>query len=180
MGSKISEKILGGLIAQKAPSRYGVFFTETRVLFGRIGSIPLGFTLIVISAALGLLCALYALAESGLLDSPSLITFFFMMFIPALFIFAAARIWTYFTKNKFLKFGGSPSETILAVDKKNFQIPYSDILRVEIKKGSFARMPKMIIQTTKEKYDFNLVEKHKYESQLNLVRSSLPQKTYVV
>lgn len=126
-------------------------------------------------------CALYVLAESDLLDSSPLITLFFaLLFMPALFGMAAGRIWTYFTKNKFLKFGGSPSETILAVDKKNFQIPYSDILRVEIKKGSFARMPKMIIQTTKEKYDFNLVEKQKYESQLNVVRSFLPQKTYVV
>jgi hypothetical protein len=184
LNSKISEeKILGGFKVDKGStimSRYGVFFTESGILFARIGFSPFWLILTAISGPLGFFCAAYLLLEGGSYNT--IINFIIVLIVTALFVAAAGRTWIYSAQNKFLKFkfGKLPPETILAVDKKNFQIPYNDILRVEITKGSPLKLAKIIIQTTNQKYSYNLIEKKDYNAQINLIRSSLPEKTHLV
>ena len=81
-------------------------------------------------------------------------------------------------------------ESILKADKNNFAIPYSDITKVEMKKGGRMRGSKLKVFTDTKKYDFRIFSKralagfvyreHKeIEDQVNLVRSVLSDRLSV-
>ena len=78
-----------------------------------------------------------------------------------------------FAKRNAKKLSLLSPEAILKADEKNFAIPYSDIIEVEMKKGILSG--KIKIFTGTKKYEFN-IEKRKFENHLNFVRSVLPGK----
>lgn len=81
-------------------------------------------------------------------------------------------------KKKFRELSELSSQSILMADKKNFGIPYPDITRVEMKKRSFLRS-KIDILTSREKHEFYILRKKEFEDYVNLIRSVLPNKTFV-
>ncbi len=68
---------------------------------------------------------------------------------------------------------------ILELDGLNFSIPYSDIEKIEPKKGGIlsplGRM-RITIYTKKKKYWFRVVEEKAFDDYVNLVREILPEK----
>jgi len=81
-------------------------------------------------------------------------------------------------KKRFKELSELSSESILTADKKNFGILYLDITRVEMKKGTF-RSKIEIILTSREKHKFYILKEKEFEDYVNLIRSVLPNKTYV-
>ncbi len=77
---------------------------------------------------------------------------------------------------KSAKIVGLPAKEILEADKLNYAIPYSDIVKVEMKRGGFLSSPKIVISTTHKKHTFRIVEKKAFNGYLELVRSMLPNK----
>lgn len=72
-------------------------------------------------------------------------------------------------------------QTVLAADKNNFELPYSYITKVEMKKGGFSpahgvRAGKMVISTHETKQEFEIISGQKFEDCVNVVRSVLPNK----
>ena len=73
------------------------------------------------------------------------------------------------------------TESILMADKGNFEIPYSTITKIEIRKSpiglAWFRTGKISIFTIgKKKYKFDIVYGQKFEEVVRLVRSALPDK----
>ena len=72
-------------------------------------------------------------------------------------------------------------KTVLAADNNNFELPYSDITKVEMKKGGFssahgARAGKMVISTHEKKQEFEIPYGQKFEDCVNVVRSVMPDR----
>jgi hypothetical protein len=67
-------------------------------------------------------------------------------------------------------------ESLMKTDKANFEIPYSDITKVEMKKGGMMTASVLRVSTLKDEYKFNPVEKKLFDEQVNLVRSVLSDK----
>ena len=82
-------------------------------------------------------------------------------------------------KEKSEKFTSVSVEDILKADKDNYAIPYSEILKVEMKKGGFLWPPNISIQTKDKKYSFKILEKKEYDRYVDLVRTALPDKVYI-
>jgi len=71
---------------------------------------------------------------------------------------------------------GMSAEDILNADKDNFAIPYSNIVKVEAKKGGLLSPTSFKFSTTDKKYQFNILEKKKFDEYVELVRTILPEK----
>lgn len=133
--------------------RYGLYFTPNRAIVAKTGGVRWYWLLLVIilgGIALGLILALIIAA------------------------IIARR-----AKKKFKKLSELSPGGILRADKKNFEIPYPDITRIEMKKRTFLRSKIEIILTSREKHKFNILRKKEFEDYVNLIRSVLPNKTYV-
>lgn len=68
------------------------------------------------------------------------------------------------------------AESLLTSDKANFEIPYSDVTKVEMKKGGIMTNSMLRVSTPKEEYKFHITEKKLFDDQVNLIRSVLPDK----
>lgn len=68
------------------------------------------------------------------------------------------------------------AEDILSADKDNFAIPYSDIKGVEAKKGGLLSPTSIRFTTTDKKYQFNILEKKKFDEYKEMLRTVLPEK----
>lgn len=62
-------------------------------------------------------------------------------------------------------------ESILTADKKNFDIPYIEVNKVEMKKPGMLSGGIIKIFTNTKKYQFVLQNKKSYENYLNLMTS---------
>ena len=82
-------------------------------------------------------------------------------------------------RKKAEEFAEISAEEILKADKNNFAIPYSEILKVEMKKGGFLSPPNITIFTADKKYSFKILDKKAFDSCVELVRTALPEKVYV-
>jgi hypothetical protein len=71
---------------------------------------------------------------------------------------------------------GMSAEDILNADKDNFAVPYSDIVKVETKKGGLLSPTSLKFSTTDKKYQFNILKKEKFDEYVELVRTILPGK----
>ncbi|MFX0117440.1 MAG: hypothetical protein ACFFB3_23030 [Candidatus Hodarchaeota archaeon] len=72
-------------------------------------------------------------------------------------------------------------ESILTADKKNFAIPYSDIIRVEMKKPGRFSAAKIDFVTNGKTHKFILLQKKEsFDNFTNLVRSVLPDQLSIV
>ena len=71
-------------------------------------------------------------------------------------------------------------QTVLATDKRNFGISYSDINKIEMKKSAIGpatqRAGKITIFTHGKKQQFDIIFAQKFEDCVNVVRSVLPDK----
>lgn len=146
------EKVLGGIEVVK-DYRYGLYFTPNRAIVAKTGGVRWYWLLLVIilgGIILGLILALIIAAIIGRRS-----------------------------KKKFKELSELSSESILTADKKNFGILYPDITRVEMKKRTFLRSKIEIILTSGEKHEFYILKKKEFEDYVNLIRSVLPNKTYV-
>ena len=70
-------------------------------------------------------------------------------------------------------------QTVLAADTDNFELPYSHITKIEMKKGGFSgshwtRAGKMVISTHQKKQKFEISNGQKFEDCMNIVHSVVP------
>jgi len=82
-------------------------------------------------------------------------------------------------KERTEEFTSVSAEEILNADKNNYAIPYSAILKVEMKKGGFFSPPNTSIITAEKKHSFKILEKKKFESFVDLARTALLGKVQV-
>ena len=73
---------------------------------------------------------------------------------------------------------GMSAEDILTADKDNFAIPYSDIVKVEAKKGGILSPTSLRFSTADRNYKFNILKKKKFDEYVELVRTILPEKVF--
>lgn len=72
------------------------------------------------------------------------------------------------------------AESIFNADKKNFEIPYAEITKVEMKKAGVISDAKISIFTHAEKHVFLIWKKKEFDAHESLVRSALPDKLSIL
>ena len=87
----------------------------------------------------------------------------------------------YFEKRKDKSLGDLNLDEILNENKKNIEIPYSSINRIEIKtprsiKSMGLKVIKMKIVTSDKEYEMKIKENEQFDSSLELIKSVLPDK----
>jgi len=150
------EEVLGGIEVTEWYKHFGLYFTLNRVIVAKTG----GRSPLIIAVVIAVILFL----TTGVLVGA----------IPlAIIIGILGKLLAKRAGKKFKELSKLSPEGILTADKKNFGIPYPDIIRVEMKKN------KIIIFATKKEHKFGIRRKKEFESYLNLIRSVLPNKTYV-
>ena len=212
----IDEKVLRGIeVGRRAlTSRLGLYFTGKRVIVARTGVSSLWLIPNVVSALVGLLFILVViilfiyppfvlvLLEIFPQELGTIVKVIFNTFagrvefltIGLILIISPRILLTRAMGKKFENLSKLPPKDILMADKKNFEIPYPEIARIEIKKawgrGAFSTS-KIRILTNEEKHEFWFVrvvgllgyegayERLKLKEYEDFIRSILPNKTYV-
>jgi hypothetical protein len=72
---------------------------------------------------------------------------------------------------------GRSLDELLESDKDNYTLPYSDIVKVEMKKGRLLGNTSIWISTETEKHIFALLKKEEFQHYVNIVSTALPDKT---
>ena len=133
--------------------------------------------------------------EAGLISSTYSLYFTDKRIIRALTFSAAKKVGTwyaggkllggtinkYFEKRKDKSLGDLNLDEILNENKKNIEIPYSSINRIEIKtprsiKSMGLKVIKMKIVTSDKEYEMKIKENEQFDSSLELIKSVLPDK----
>jgi len=212
----IDEKVLRSIEVGRRglSSRLGLYFTEKRVIVALAGVSSLWLIPIVVSALVGFL---FILAVIILFTYPSFVLDLLEIFprelgtigrlifatfvgrvvfltIGLVLIIAPRILITRAMRKKFENLSRLPPKDILMADKRNFEIPYPKIARIEIKKawgrGAFGTS-KIRILTSEKKHEFWFVrlvgflgyegayERLKLKEYADFIRSILPNKTYV-
>ena len=73
-------------------------------------------------------------------------------------------------------------ESILQADRKNYEVPYSEIERVEVKMafGFFGQGGSIKMLTSSKKYTFSFIsEKKEFQKYIEVIRAALPSKMVV-
>ena len=71
---------------------------------------------------------------------------------------------------------GMSFDELLRSDKDNYSIPYSDIVKVDMKKGRFFSSRNIWISTATEKHIFVLLKKEEFKNYVNIVSAALADK----
>jgi len=71
---------------------------------------------------------------------------------------------------------GMTLEDILKEDKDNYALPYSEMVKVEMKRGGFTSSPGVFFNTAKKKHVFVFSKEDGYNRCLSLVRATMPDK----
>jgi hypothetical protein len=211
-----AERVLGRIEVGKrlVTRRLGLYFTQKRLIVAQTGLSNLWLALMIVSILLGLFLFLVAILMLGLYTfTGKMLEIFYgdlsildivfdtvtgnLTLIPIAIIFMVAPrlLATRAMRKRFEKFNGLSPENILKTGKKNFEISYEEIERVEIiearGRGAFGSS-KIRILSNGEKIEFWLVRvvgKYGYEGKPeraklaeyeNFVRSILPNKTFVL
>ena len=133
--------------------------------------------------------------EAGLISSTYSLYFTDKRIIRALTFSAAKKVGTwyaggkllggtinkYFEKRKDKSLGDLNLDEILNENKKNIEIPYSSINRVELKtprsiKSMGLKVIKIKIVTSDKEYEMKIKENEQFDSSLELIKSVLPDK----
>jgi len=97
------------------------------------------------------------------------------LILPALF--GGPGDWRKERRERREEYGRLSAESILKADEKNFEISYTEIVKVEMKKPGTFRGAKIKIFTSNKTYEFTSKEKKDlFDERINLVRSVLPDK----
>jgi hypothetical protein len=170
----LEEKALGTIEIAKR-GKYGLYFTQKRVIVAK-SHLSFKWLALIIPAIIVGVFLLFAMPIAFLAGyRGSDISIYIgigltLTFVPYLqFQSSMRRI-----SKKLSKLG---PEEILRDDKKNFEIPYNDITRVELKHG---RSNKIKISTKSENYDFGIMNKELFNYQKLLVRLVLPENKLIV
>lgn len=212
----IDEKVLRGIEVGRRllTSRLSLYFTTNRIIVARTGVSSLWLIPNVVSALVGLLFILAViilfLYPPSVLDIveifprelSTIVKVIFNTFagravfltIGLMLIISPRILITKKMRKKFENLSRLTPNDILMADKKNFEIPYPKIARIEIKKawgrGAFGTS-KIRILTNEKKHEFWFVrvvgflgyegsyERLKLKEYEDFIRSILPNKTYV-
>jgi len=175
------EKVLGCIDIAKR-GRYGLYFTKNRVIIANSHISLVWATLTTLSTAIGGLFFLMFISYPLIygrhnviiseFQAGAIISLVFAVF--PLIIFATAEKWKY---RKLLKYG--PND-LLANNKKNFDIPYSDIAQVELKKVRLGLRNKIKILTKSKSYEFFILNTKLLKYHMSLVRWVLPESKLIL
>lgn len=171
----IEEKILGGIEVGK-PRSHGLYFTQKRAIVART---YLSFIWILLTFLLMVLGTFVTMAGligmiEGYGGSPQIFFLIGVALLSGLLLVAFSA-----EKRRFKKLSKLPPEGVLMDDKKNFEILYSDITRLHIKKGRIVFADKLEILTDSKKHKFSVKRKKQFGRHLRLIRFVLPEKVYV-
>ena len=82
----------------------------------------------------------------------------------------------YFENRKDKSLRDLKPDEILNENKRNIEIPFSSVKRVELKKPGRLKGAKMKIVTSDEEYSMKIKEKKEFDNYLELIKSLLPDK----
>ncbi len=212
----IDEKVLRGIEVGRRglSSRFGLYFTRNGVIVAQTGVSSLWLIPVVVCALISFLFILVVimlfifppfvpllleifppeLSTIGSLIFDTFVGRVVFLTIGLLLIISPRILVTRAMRKKFENLSRLPPKNILMADKKNFEIPYAEIARIEIKKawgrGAFGTS-KIRILTNEKKHEFWFVrlvgflgyegayERLKLKEYVDFIRSILPNKTYV-
>jgi len=212
----IDEKVLRGIEVGRRglSSRLGLYFTEKRVIVARTGVSSLWLIPIVVCALISFLFILgviilftfpyfvhllletfpQELSTIGKLIFDTFVGRVVFLTIGLMLIISPRILITRTMRKKFENLSRLPPKDILMADKRNFEIPYPEIARIEIKKawgrGAFGTS-KIRILTNEKKHEFWFIrlvgflgyegayERLKLKEYEEFIRSILPNKTFV-
>jgi hypothetical protein len=212
----VDEKVLRGIEVGRRglSSRLGLYFTEKRIIAARTGVSSLWLIPIVVCALISLLFTLvvillftypyfvHLLLETFPQELSTIGKLIFDTFagrvvfltISLTLLISPRMLITRTMRKKFKNLSRLPPNDILTADKKNFEIPYPEVVRIEIKKawgrGAFGTS-KMRILTNEKKHEFwpirvigflgyeGAYERLKLKEYEEFIRSILPNKTFV-
>jgi hypothetical protein len=176
------EKVLGCIDIAKTAGRYGLHFTKNRVIIANSHISHVWRALTFLSMVVGGFFFAIGFFTPLIYGTRNLIIFQFQVAavvglvfaVFPLIIFATAENWKY---RKLLKYG--PND-LLANDKKNFDIPYSDIAQVELKKVRLGFRTKIKILTKSESHEFFILNTSLLNYHMSLVRWVLPESKLIL
>lgn len=169
------EKILRSIeVSRRRSGQHVLCFTQKRVIVARTQMSWLLALLITISVSFGafFLAMGLVLAPDYPRESPIFLT------IGLILTAGPISITFSLTKWRFKKLRESPPESVLTANKKNFEIPYHDITRIEMKKGRIIVPIKIKIITNSEEHEFALGKKQ-LERLVRFIRSVIPDKVHI-
>ena len=190
----MSEKVLGsfGCIKRPVTRNYSLYFTQKRVIIAKTGISILWYLLAFIPMFFGGLLLVVTISVNRTSNAIPLYGWFALPLIIGSLVFLEHLL-----KKKSKKIDKLSPENILANNKKNFQIPYNNITRIEMYPQLWIRNPKIKILTKNgETHEFFippnqtidiskkqltvLTPKKRFDECVNFVRRVLPGKTIVV
>lgn len=173
----LEEKVLCSIKVSRR-GRHALYLTQKRVIVARTTISWLSMALVLVSAVFGLF-SLLAGIDAYMHPSESRALALTLFTIGSILVGGPLSIALSVMKRRFKKLGKSPPEDVLTANKKNFDIPYHDITRVEMKKGKIGFPHKIKIITDSEKHEFSIIGKKQLERDVGFIRSVLPDKVYV-
>lgn len=163
--------------------RYALYFTEKKMIVAKTGMSLLWIPVIGVCMFLGAIL-LGGIFFTAIHPRYKLEPAWLVAFLGSIGLVLVFGPWSYVRwriKRRIKKYFDAP-ESILMADKKNFEIAYGDISRIEMHpRGkmtplAIAKIPKIRILTNREKHEFFVLRKKKFKDYVNLVRSILPDK----
>jgi hypothetical protein len=172
------EKVLGCIDINIQRRRHGLCFTKNRVIVAKTQISDWWLLLAIPCLLLGGLIFLPLTVFAFEYGYRSNAVLFFTIFL--ILYLGTPMVATTFNKRKYKKLLKLAPNDLLANDKKNFEIPYSNISQVEFKKGGFGSSSKIKILTNSESYQFGIVNKKLLKYHVSLARWVLPESKLIL
>ena len=171
------EKVIGCIDIFKSRTRYGLYFTKDRVIVAKSGISRLWFLLLgpmFFVAIIFFSGSIFALG-AGFISGAALLLIIGILILIAPFVgFQVANNWKY---KQLLKLG---PDNVLGNDKKNFEIPYSQMKQAELKKGGTFSWNKLFITTNGEAYRFDIMDRKLLDYHTSLIKWLLPKSKLIL
>jgi hypothetical protein len=183
-------RVLACIEVQGKVNYYDLIFTEKKMMVAKTsmntGMYILWMAVLGVCFFIGLiLCGaavftFYTYPFRGTLEFMDRITLILAFFLGSVLIFGPYSYIKWRQNKQHKRFLGAP-ESILSANKKNFEITYDDIIRVEIHPETRLprRNPKINVVTATKQYKFLTTKKVKFEYYMDLLLPILPGKVRV-
>lgn len=92
------------------------------------------------------------------------------------FLGPLGNVYSNITSKKLKDLTGMSFDEVLKSDKDNFILPYSEIIKVTIRKGKIVKTWTTIIFTKKDKYNYVFYNEETYGRFIEIVKRVMPEK----
>lgn len=183
-----NRKVLACIEVTKRGREHALYFTKKKMVVAVTGISPLRMIAIMLPGILvtiALFGGLFVVATNPDYTLEPLWQVYLLGGIAVVLLFGPYNYIKWRHKTRIKEYFDAP-ETILMANKKNFEIAYDDITRIEMhprwKKTriTIVTIPKITVLTNKEKHEFLISRKKRFNDYVNLIRSIFPDKLEIL